>query len=431
MAHLTARSEYRKLIERINRFPQGAPPSRLLYEILALLFSREEAELVAALPLRPFTAARAAQAWGVPEAAAAAKLQTLADKALLVDLPLKGQMHYVLPPPMAGFFEFALMRVRDDIDQKLLAELYEQYVSVEEDFIKALLVPGRTQAGRMLVQESVLSSEQALHVLDYEKATQIIDAATRYRRRPLLLPAQARPPGTRLRRTAGELPDPESRRRLPHPARRRPPHRPQRRARAAAPGERSQSRAVCRKRAAGGDASSATAAAAAARRCSPPSASATCSRSIPAASSPSANDACSGCGRCVPVCPVKVLSLEAEGANGFGRKRAVVDGELCLGCGVCARNCPRGALTMQRRAEKIITPVNGTHRVVLMAIERGKLQNLIFDQQILWNHRALAALLGVILKLPPVKRLLASEQVGSRYLGALCERYGVEANAGV
>ncbi|MFA7537223.1 MAG: 4Fe-4S dicluster domain-containing protein [Desulfuromonadales bacterium] len=63
-------------------------------------------------------------------------------------------------------------------------------------------------------------------------------------------------------------------------------------------------------------------------------------------------DNCTGCGQCVPVCPIKTLSLEAEGPNGFGRKRAAVDGEFCLGCGVCARNCPRNALAMQRREEK-------------------------------------------------------------------------------
>ena len=78
---------------------------------------------------------------------------------------------------------------------------------------------------------------------------------------------------------------------------------------------------------------------------------------------------------------------------------------------------------MQPREKRVITPVNSTHKAVLMALERGKLQNLIFDNQVLWSHRALAAMLGVILKLPPVKRALASEQVGSRYLGALCEHY--------
>ena len=58
-----------------------------------------------------------------------------------------------------------------------------------------------------------------------------------------------------------------------------------------------------------------------------------------------------------------------------------------------------------------------------MAIERGKLQDLVFDNRVLWSHRALAALLGAILKLPPVKRALATEQVRSRYLEALVRRF--------
>ena len=58
----------------------------------------------------------------------------------------------------------------------------------------------------------------------------------------------------------------------------------------------------------------------------------------------------------------------------------------------------------------------------MMAIERGKLQNLIFDNQVLWNHRALAALIGVILRLPPVKQIFASDQVKSRYLGRLMQK---------
>jgi len=58
----------------------------------------------------------------------------------------------------------------------------------------------------------------------------------------------------------------------------------------------------------------------------------------------------------------------------------------------------------------------------MMAIERGKLQNLIFDNRVLWNHRALAAVLGAILKLPPLKQLLASQQIKSRYLESLLAR---------
>ena len=58
MSHNTAREAFRKLSERINRFPQGAPPTDLLFQILAVLFTPAEAELVALLPLKPFTALR-------------------------------------------------------------------------------------------------------------------------------------------------------------------------------------------------------------------------------------------------------------------------------------------------------------------------------------------------------------------------------------
>jgi hypothetical protein len=63
-----------------------------------------------------------------------------------------------------------------------------------------------------------------------------------------------------------------------------------------------------------------------------------------------------------------------------------------------------------------MTPLTTTRRTILMAIERGKLQNLIFDNQVLMSHRALAAVLGVILNLPPVKKAMASKQLRSRYL---------------
>ena len=47
MAHRTVKSSYARLTERLNRFPQGAPPSQLLFQILELLMSEREAELLA------------------------------------------------------------------------------------------------------------------------------------------------------------------------------------------------------------------------------------------------------------------------------------------------------------------------------------------------------------------------------------------------
>ena len=48
-----------------------------------------------------------------------------------------------------------MMRIRDDIDQKVLSELFYQYLNVEEDFIRALFVDGETQLGRTFIHEPV------------------------------------------------------------------------------------------------------------------------------------------------------------------------------------------------------------------------------------------------------------------------------------
>jgi hypothetical protein len=80
------------------------------------------------------------------------------------------------------------------------------------------------------------------------------------------------------------------------------------------------------------------------------------------------------------------------------------------------RTCSRTGLSLRSRPERVITPVNSLHRTVMMAIERGDLQDLIFDNRVLWNHRALAAVLGAVLRVPPVKQVMASKQVKSRYL---------------
>ncbi len=142
MAHHTLKSGYSNLAERLNRFPQGAPPSNLLFKILSMLFSKKEAELVSLMPIKPFTAKKASRIWKMKLADAQKVLDKLAARAILIDFEQNGETWYVLPPPMAGFFEFSMMRIRNDIDQKVLSELFYEYLNVEEDFIKDLFTRG-------------------------------------------------------------------------------------------------------------------------------------------------------------------------------------------------------------------------------------------------------------------------------------------------
>lgn len=424
MAHTTVKSGYSQLVERLNRFPQGAPPAEVLYKILKILFSEHEADRVALLPIKPFTARKASQIWQLDLTETQKILDGLASRAILVDVEQNGESVYVLPPPMAGFFEFSMMRIRTDVDQKLLAELFYQYLNVEEDFIKALFTRGETQLGRVFVHEPVLTGDQTLHVLDYERASHIM-ASARFRAvgvcycrhkmehldracdapmdicmtfgntaESLIKHGFARSvdlaEGLDLLQQAQDHP-------LVH----------------FGENVREGVNFIC-------------------NCCG------CCCEAMIAARRfgflhpvhttnfiPTISDACTGCGKCVQICPVEAVALvSAHDPHQPKRKKAWLNPDACLGCGLCVRVCPEQGITFTTRKERVITPLNSVHRVVMMAIERGTLHDLIFDNRVLWSHRALAAVFGVILKLPPLKRTLASQQVKSRYLELLVHRFG-------
>ena len=130
-------------------------------------------------------------------------------------------------------------------------------------------------------------------------------------------------------------------------------------------------------------------------------------------------DQCSHCGMCANVCPTEAMAIPTKTTE---HRAACLDAQRCLGCGVCVRACPTAAIKLEPRPKRVVTPLNTAHRVVLMAIERNTLQNIIFDNHVLFSHKALATLLSVIFSLPPAKRLLASRQLRSRYLEALISR---------
>ena len=415
MGHnLTHGSPYSRLIERLNRFPQGAPASKLLFDILKILMTEKEAGLMAQLPIKPFNVKQAAETWKMSEADAQKVLDELADRAILVDMEQKDEQVYAVPPPMAGFFEFSLMRVRQDLDQKTLSELFYQYITVEEDFMRDLVANGDIQLGRIFVQEPQIPDEYALHVLDYERATNVIDTASHIGISMCYCRHKAQHMGhacgapmdicMTFNSTAATL--------IKHGHARQVDAAECRDLLATAYdcnlvqfGENVQRRVnfICN------CCGCCCEALGAIRRFGV--AQTICSNFITHV----AEATCVGCGKCAKICPVGAIEM----TGGEGRKKARVIPEKCIGCGVCVRNCPTKSLILEPRPNRLITPLDTTHRIVAMATERGKLQELIFDNQVLYSHRLLAGVLGAILKLPGLKRSLAQAQLKSRYLEAM------------
>ncbi|MCI0512435.1 4Fe-4S dicluster domain-containing protein [candidate division KSB1 bacterium] len=424
MGHHTLKTGYQQLVDRLNRFPQGAPPSDYLYQILKILFHENEARLVAQLPIKPFTAHKASKIWKLSLTETQKILNQLAARALLVDVEENGASVYTLPPPMAGFFEFSIMRLRDDIDQKVLSELFYQYLNIEEEFIKQLFVNGETHLGRTFVHEPALAPDIKFEVLDYERASEVIRTASHrgiglcYCRHKMqhLDRACAAPLDICMtfNNSAASL--------IKHGF-----------ARAVSGPEcldllqqayhhnliqfgenvREHVNFICN------CCGCCCEAMIAARRFGflHPVHSTNFLPEIDLAT-------CTGCGKCVQVCPVEAMTLvSANDPQRLNQKKAKLNADLCLGCGVCVRACATRSIQLKSRPQRVITPLKSVHRVVEMAIERGKLQHLLFDNRAWWSHRALAAIFGVILKLPPLKQALASRQLRSRYLETLIRRF--------
>lgn len=427
MSHIVGKEAYKSLEERINRFPQGAPPSETLYKILGLLFSEKEAALVAQLPIKPFTAKTASRVWKMDEASAERMLQELSSRAILLDMEHNGVSEYVLPPPMAGFFEFSMMRTRHDIDQKLLGELYYQYLNVEEDFVKQLFLGTETRLGRVFVQEEVLSNENKVEILDFERASHIIKEAshigisTCYCRHKMYHVGKAcdapldicmtfnGTASSLIKHNYARKVDASEGLELLHKAYEH---------NLVQCGEnvREDVSFICN---CCGCCCEAMLAAKKFGMLHPVQTTAY----IPKVNT----ENCINCGSCVKACPINAIeSKEIENGLGGMKKIIKINEDICLGCGVCVRSCHKNSLFLERRQGKIITPVNSVHRLVLMAIEKGTLQNLIFDNQAFGSHRAMAAVLSTILKLPPIKQAMASRQMKSVYLERLISKVMAE-----
>ncbi|WP_242479493.1 hypothetical protein [Lamprobacter modestohalophilus] len=129
MGHLlNDKSALVPLIDRLNRYPVGLVDSPRLRQILALLFDPREAEVAARFPLTEATRAELVERTGLPAAELDGILESMANKGLVMDLPVGQETYYLLVPGLIGFMEFSFMRDRGDLPQAELARLMSAYL---------------------------------------------------------------------------------------------------------------------------------------------------------------------------------------------------------------------------------------------------------------------------------------------------------------
>ncbi|NPE09736.1 MAG: 4Fe-4S binding protein [Asgard group archaeon] len=405
------KNSYLQLQQRLDRSPQGTPSSKALFEILQVLFTEEEAHYVSLLPINFMTAEKAAKIWKVSREEAAETLDTLAGKGLLLDGCQDEKRSYILAPPMAGFFEFSLMRTDGKFDRKILSELYYQYLNEEDDFLFAIFATD-TPIDRVFVQEETIRPEDYSEVLDYERASKVIETAecitvgTCYCRHKMEHKGKAcdQPQDVCLtfngaakslskHGIAKEISKKEAMEILDRVVE----------LGLVQIGDNVQNQVawIC-------------------NCCG------CCCEAILAYKRLGYNpgiysnfkpemisENCNGCNICVKKCPVDAIEVHIEES---GKKYAIVDYSRCFGCGVCARSCKRDAIEMIRRENLMHTPKDAFERIVRMAIDTGKLQNLLFDNQHLWTNKMLQRFVGILLNLGPIRRVLADEQLQSKFI---------------
>ncbi|MFC1833471.1 ATP-binding protein [Thermodesulfobacteriota bacterium] len=126
---------------------------------------------------------------------------------------------------------------------------------------------------------------------------------------------------------------------------------------------------------------------------------------------------CVGCKKCVSACPVNAVDMIPAPSDKPKRKKmARVDESVCLGCGVCHLKCKTGAISLGEREQRILHPETTFRRVILQCLERGTLQNQLFDNSESTTQEAMRYLVGAFLGLSPVKKALISRTLRSGFL---------------
>jgi ferredoxin len=418
---------YRRLGSKIDGLTVRVPWNEKIHHILKELYSPEEADVVVNMPYGLASVDRISRVTGIEEARLQTILERLANKGLLMDLwnDNENRYYYSPSPLVVGIFEFTMMRTRGELNMKEWARLFHEYM--EAPFYAANAAHGEHITPlRVIPIEDTIKPGTFIEFLDYEKASAIIDNASKFG----IGLCSCRNEKAQLGEKKCEAPvesctlfDIGAEYCIRHGMGREA-------SKAEIQDHFARSKELGLVMSAGNTKKNPVSVCHCCKCC--------CNylaglrtfgfKDFVVTStfiSKADNTKCSGCGKCVEVCPVNATSLvSADSIEDRKKKRSQVNQNICVGCGVCAFNCPKGALTMVKRSRQVIHPESFFEQTILQCLERGTLQNQMFDEPHNLAHKALRPFMGAFLKLPPVKRTLMSDELRSSFLNFM--KKGVE-----
>jgi Pyruvate/2-oxoacid:ferredoxin oxidoreductase delta subunit len=420
MGHLTAKDPFTHLGRRLESLSLRAPYTVTLRSILEELYTEREARIVASMPATLSSLKQLERLTRIAASELELILEGLCSKGLVIDLWFEGALQrlYTPSPFVIGIFEFTMMRAASDADHRRRARLFQEYWAT---FVEANYGDGQQVALlRTLPHEAAVAAAGSVEILDYERASYLVARAERFavgicscRHEKLHLgnkscdvPLES---CTALDRSADYL---------------------VRRGLAREISRTEMQKLIDRSREIGLVMNADNVRKSVGYICHCCTCCCNMLRGITELGYPNVivsstlaatvdDTRCAGCGKCQQHCPVAAIDVPPTMAHGQRRHTALVREQDCLGCGLCVSHCSRHALSLVPRRRRVLHPESTFERVLLTALERGTLEQLVFDNPNSRGHAFIRAFLGGFLRLVPVKQAIVSDRFRSVFLSKM------------
>jgi NAD-dependent dihydropyrimidine dehydrogenase PreA subunit len=422
MGHLVGKDIFRELGRKIDGMEMRAPWSEKLHAILKQLYTTEEADVIVKMPFGLATFDLLVKGTGYQKDELQRILDGLTERGLVMDFWVHDGYQYMPSPMVIGIFEFTMMRLGPNANSKEWARLFKDYLEGDDAFLAANFSSGeQVSFVRTLPYEETVKSEEHVEILDYEKASALIENSQKFsiglcscRHEKMHLGEKTCDAPLESCSQFGYAADFMIRHNLAREVSKSEMRDNFARSKAlglvlAADNVRKNMKFVCH-----------------CCGCCCNVLTAVSKYGYPnilVTSSFLANfevDSCVGCGKCAKACPINAISrVTREHVEQTKKITPSIDWSICLGCGLCALQCSTKACQLVKREQRVIHPETTFERIILQCLEKGTLQNQIFAHPQRIDQKFMRSFVGGFLKLPPVKRALMSDGLRSRFLHAM------------